>query len=77
MKYKAKFDDVYIAHNNAWLALFKSDFVQLTDHDLNHLYHETYKARLIKLNENAMNESYAFIEFDSEEDFLLYMLEWS
>jgi hypothetical protein len=77
-KYRAPFDYIYPAHLNAWESLFGTDTLfQMSQEELNKRYHDNFRAILVHKNKGKKNERYAYIEFDSREDYVLFMLEWS
>jgi hypothetical protein len=77
-KYRAPFDDVAPTHLNAWSALFGESTLVISQEELNKLYHDRFKAILVhKKTKKPANNRYAYIEFDSKEDYVLWMLEWS
>jgi len=77
-KYRARFDAIYSAHLNAWESLFGADtLILMTQEELNQRYHDAFRAILVHKNKGKKNERYGYIVFDSKEDYVLYMLEWS
>lgn len=74
MSYRVKYQDIKIAHANAWLALFEKDTV--TRHSswkaIGRAYENAYNAKLIRTK-----DGYQSIEFEDETACFLFILEWS
>ena len=78
MSYRAKVNDIRQAHYNAWDALFESIYSGHSIEETERLYYEKYHAKLIYGKSHfGQIVNYEFIEFESESDYVMYMLEWS
>ena len=74
MKYRSKLESVYSAHKNAWFAL---NGAEITPHTVDEVIKEYWNKYHIKLIFNKLRKEFEFVEFESEEQFVLFMLEWS
>jgi hypothetical protein len=74
MSYKVDFKSIYSAHSNAWYALFGGEYSGFDCDETIKQYHEKYHAKLI---DDVRVRRYTDIEFDSESDYVMFMLEWS
>ena len=73
MSYKVKIKDIFVAHENAWKAVVGDNSWVWSWDQVDNAYHDRYHATLIR----GGDKSYKFIEFDSEADYVMFMLEWS
>ena len=72
MSYKVNIKNIYLQHCNAWDALFGGEYSGVDNDETVKQYHKKYHAKLI-----SDMRQYTHIEFDTESDYVLFMMEWS
>jgi hypothetical protein len=74
MSYKVKIKDIFVAHENAWRAVVGDNSWVWSWDQIDNAYHDRYHATLIR---GGVDKSYTDIEFASEADYVMFMLECS
>jgi hypothetical protein len=74
MKYRATYKSILPTYNKAWGALHTPFILNWTWEKIEKEFKEKHHATLIR---SAETNFFEFIEFESEGDFVLFMLEWS
>jgi hypothetical protein len=77
-KYRVDVSTIYNAHRNAWNAIVNGQSDKLSWADIDNYYYSRFHGKLIreKCNGDTLG-GYRFIDFDSKEAYVLFMLEWS